>query len=131
VKLHEHITLTVTQLVVAKSVDSSYTIVMNTIVLTMEEATQDLATLIRGMHERRECVVVKDSEGPLAYLTLAFRPDPEEAGDRTCPQGTPQEYSGPRVSYSKRTGLPVVNPRPGQRMVTSEEIYEELRGTFP
>jgi hypothetical protein len=97
--------------------DRGYSIAMNTIVLTIEEAAQDLATLIRRMHQRRESVVVKDGEGPLAYLT--------------CAEGTPEEYSGPRVSYSKRTGLPVVNPRPGQRMVTSEEIYEELRGTFP
>ena len=103
---------------------------MNTIVLTIEEAAQDLATLIRRMHERRESVVVKDGEGPLAYLTLAFRPDPKEVGGQTCAEGSP-ECSGPRVSYSKRTGLPVVNPRSGQRMVTSEEIYEELRGTFP
>jgi hypothetical protein len=111
--------------------DRGYSIAMNTIVLTIEEAAQDLATLIRRMHQRRESVVVKDGEGPLAYLTLAFRPDPAEMGAQTCAEGTPEEYSGPRVSYSKRTGLPVVNPRPGQRMVTSEEIYEELRGTFP
>ena len=104
---------------------------MNTIVLTMDEAAQDLATLIRRMRERREYVVVKDGEGPLAYLTLAFRPDPKEVGAQACVEGTPQEHAGPRVSYSKRTGLPVVNGRPGQRMVTSEEIYEELRGTFP
>ena len=104
---------------------------MNTIILTMEEATQDLATLIRRMRERHEYVVVKDGEGPLAYLTLAFRPDPKEVGTRDCKGGPSQEPSDPRVSYSKRTGLPVVNARPGQRMVTSEEIYEELRGTFP
>jgi hypothetical protein len=104
---------------------------MNTIVLTMEEAVQDLATLIRRMREHRESVVVKDGEGPLAYLTLAFRPDPKDVGVQGCASGTPDEPFGPRVSYSKGTGLPVVNARPGQRMVTSEEIYEELRGTFP
>jgi hypothetical protein len=104
---------------------------MNTIVLTMEEATQDLATLIRRMRERREYVIVKDGEGPLAYLTLAFRPDPKEVSAQDCASSPAQEPSDPRVSYSKRTGLPVVNARPGQRMVTSEEIYEELRGTFP
>lgn len=97
----------------------------------MEEATQDLATLIRRMRERREYVVIKDGEGPLAYLTLAFRPDPKEVSAQDCASGPAQEPSDPRVSYSKRTGLPVVNARPGQRMVTSEEIYEELRGTFP
>jgi hypothetical protein len=100
-------------------------------ILKIEEVPQDLATLIHRMRERRESVVIKDGEGPLAYLTLAFRPDPKEVGLEGCASGTPQEPFGPRVSYSKRTGLPVVNGRPGQRMVTAEEIYEELRGTFP
>ena len=104
---------------------------MNTIVLTLDEAAQDLATLIRRMREQRESVVVRDSEGPLAYLTLAFRPDPNEAAAEAYPEGTDQEGPIPRVSYSKGTGLPVVNGRPGQRIVTSEEIYEELRGSGP
>jgi hypothetical protein len=81
---------------------------MDTIVLTMEEAEQSLAKLIRRMREHREYVVVKDSEGPLAYLTLAVRPD-----DCNCTDST------------------AVNGWPGQRMVTSEEIYEELRSSFP
>jgi hypothetical protein len=55
----------------------------------MEEAAQDLATLIRRMRDRREHVVVKDGEGPLAYLTLAFRPDPKEVDARACAEGTP------------------------------------------
>jgi hypothetical protein len=41
------------------------------------------------------------------------------------------ERTEPRVVYSKLTGLPVVMSRPGQRMVTSKEIYEELRNSFP
>jgi len=97
----------------------------------MEEAAQDLATLIRRMRERREYVVVKDGEGPLAYLTLAFRPDPKEMGVQGCAEGMAQERTGPRVVYSTRTGLPVVTARPGARMVTAEEIYEELRGSGP
>jgi hypothetical protein len=104
---------------------------MNTIVLTIEEAAQDLAALIDRMRERRECIVVRDGEGPLAYLTLAFRPDPKEVGVQGCAEGTPLERTGPRVIYSPRTGLPVVTARPGARMVTAEEIYEELRGSGP
>jgi hypothetical protein len=100
-------------------------------ILKIEDVTQDLATLIRRMRERRESVVIKDDEGPVAYLTLACRPDPKEMSAEDCACGTSQEAFDPHVSYSKGTGLPVVNPRPGQRMVTSEEIYEELRGTFP
>ena len=103
---------------------------MNTIVLTLEEAAQDLAALIRRMRERREYVVVKDGEGPLAYLTLAFRPEPNEVAAQGCAPGT-SERTRPRVIYSPRTGLPVVTARPGARMVTAEEIYEELRGSGP
>src|SRR6266436_687512 len=98
-----------------------------TTILKIEEITQDLATLIQRMRERREAVVIKDDEGPVAYLTLAYRPDLKELSDEDCACSTPEEPFGPRVSYSKGTGLPVVNPSPGQRMVTSEEIYEELR----
>ncbi len=109
---------------------------MNTIVLTMEEAEQSLATLIRRMREHREAVVVRDSEGPLAYLTLALRlrdcEGGENAPDTTDPSAEFQQpYVGPRVSCDKDTGLPVVNGRPGQRFVTSEEIYEELQRDFP
>jgi|KBSSwiStaDraftv2_1062776.scaffolds.fasta_scaffold00120_24 hypothetical protein len=111
--------------------DRDYSIAMNTIVLTIEEAAQDLATLIRRMHERRESVVVKDDEGPLAYLTLAFRPDPAEVGAQGRAVGPPLERTGPREVYSPRTGWPVVTARPGARMVTAEEIYEELRGSGP
>lgn len=39
----------------------------------MEEAEQSLAALIRHMRDHREYVVVKDTKGPLAYLTLAVR----------------------------------------------------------
>jgi|SRR5882724_6028332 len=104
---------------------------MNTIVLTLDEAAQDLATLIRRMRERREDVLVKDSEGPLAFLTLASRPDRKKAVALGCTEGSAQECPNPRVSYSKVTGLPVVNARPGARKITAEEIYEELRGSGP
>jgi hypothetical protein len=83
------------------------------------------------MRERREAVVIKDGEGPLAYLTLAFRPDPQEMGVEGCAGNKPLERTGPRVIYSPRTGLPVVTARPGARMITAEEIYEELRGSGP
>jgi hypothetical protein len=109
---------------------------MNTILMTMEEAEQSLAALIRRMRECREYVVVKDDEGPLAYLTLAFRPDPNETyveyREESKPEGESEpEYNGPRLCYSKYSNAPVVNGRPGHRMVTSEEIYEELRNSFP
>ena len=104
--------------------------------LTMEEAEQSLANLIRQMQQHRNSVVIKDSEGPLAYLTLSLRLRDCEGGvngsDPTDPSAEFQRpYVGPRVSCNKHTGLPVVNGRPGQRFVTREEIYEELRRDFP
>jgi len=109
---------------------------MDTIVLTLDEAEQSLAELVRQMREHRNAVVIKDAEGPLAYLTLAWRVEDfkgdggtSEPADRSAEFQQP--YVGPRVSYNRDIGLPVVNGRPGQRMVTSEEIYEELRRDFP
>ena len=109
---------------------------MNTMMLTMEAAEQSLAQLIRRMREHRESVVIRDAEGPLAYLTLALRREDCKDGTDPAEQTDPsaefqQPGTGPRVSYCKGTGIPVVNGRPGQRFVTSEEIYEELGKTFP
>ena len=109
---------------------------MDTIVLTMEEAEQSLAKLIRQMRQHRNSVVIKDAEGPLAYLTLSLRLRDCEGGENGSDPTDPsaefqQPHVGPRVSYNNDTGLPVVNGRPGQRFVTSEEIYEELGRDFP
>src|SRR5690242_7263540 len=98
---------------------------MGTVILKIEDLPQELAALLRRMRERGECIVVKDDTAPVAYLNLAFRPDikrpdPEEVGVHP--------RTGPEVVYSERTGLPVVTGRLGARMVTSEEIREELGG---
>jgi len=100
-------------------------------ILKIEDVPEDLATLIRRMRELREYVVIKDDEGPLAYLTLAFRRDPKEGGAQGCAEDAPLEHTGPRVIRSPRTGFSVVAARPGARMITAEEIYEELRGSGP
>jgi hypothetical protein len=99
-------------------------------VLTLQELPCDLAALIRRMHERTECIVVKDDKGPVAYLNLAFRPDLRQQSDPDFSDiALPEAH--PRISYDKRTCLPVVNARVGARLVTAEEIYEELREDFP
>ena len=46
---------------------------MDTIVLTLEEAEQSLARLVQRMRDDHLAVVVKEAEGPVAYLTLAWR----------------------------------------------------------
>jgi hypothetical protein len=67
---------------------------------------------------------------PLMQSNLA-RSEEMQSPRATGSDGQPDEEIGPRAVYSKRTGLPVVVAKPGQRMVTSEDIYEELRGSGP
>jgi hypothetical protein len=43
---------------------------------------------------------------------------------------SPAERSGPRVVYDRVTGYPVVKGRPGEPMVTSEEV-KRLLEDFP
>ena len=109
---------------------------MDTIVLTLDEAEQSLAGLVQRMREDHLSIVIKDSEGPLAYLTLAWRlrgsNGSEGAGDSPDPSAQFQQpHVGQRYGVDKRTGCPVVNGSPGQRIVTAEEIYEFLRAEFP
>jgi hypothetical protein len=110
---------------------------MNTIVISIEEAAQDLAAVIRRLRECGNCAVLVDTAGPLAEITPVLQSDAAGTDDGTPSSGTalsdekPPERTEPRVGYSKLTGLPVITARPGERMVTSEEIYEELRGSFP
>ena len=108
---------------------------MDTIVLTLEEAEQSLARLVQRMREDHLAVVVKDAEGPVAYLTLAWRlKDCGGGGGGDVPDPSAefqQPHVGQRYGVDKQTGCSVVNGSPGQRMVTAEEIYEFLRTDFP
>jgi antitoxin (DNA-binding transcriptional repressor) of toxin-antitoxin stability system len=103
---------------------------MATRIIKIEDVPQDLAALIRRMHERGEYVVITDHDGPVAYLNLAFRPDLRGRAPGAPADALP-EPGKPQVSFGKLTSVPGVNARWGQRMVTAEEIYEELRGAFP
>jgi hypothetical protein len=109
---------------------------MNTIVLSLDEAALDLPGVIHRLNKFGGRAMLVGATGPMAEITPIVQPDSTEtdrrppAGSRVSDQKRP-ERTGPRVVYSKLTGLPVVTARPGERMVTSEEIYEELRGSFP
>ena len=94
--------------------------------LKIEELPQELAALFRRMHERDECIVVIDDKGPVAYLNLAFRPDLKQWGNQDF-SDFPIPEPVPRVSCDNK-GRSVVNCGFGKRLVTEEEIYEELRG---
>ncbi len=61
---------------------------------------------------------------PIDIDRLMHPPNTEDLDEEMC------EW-GPRVIISEISGLPIVARRPGQRIVTSEEIYEELRGSGP
>ncbi|MBS0416979.1 MAG: hypothetical protein JSR66_04660 [Proteobacteria bacterium] len=109
---------------------------MTTLVLSIEEADQSLADLVRRMRDNGLAVVIKDDEGPLAYVTLAWRLKDCNGNGHSDEREDPsaefqQPQVGPRYGIDKRTGFPVVNGRVGQRRVTAEEIYEYLRRDFP
>jgi antitoxin (DNA-binding transcriptional repressor) of toxin-antitoxin stability system len=109
---------------------------MNTIDITLDEAALDLAGVVRRLREDGGLVILTDGGLPLAEIIPLTRSNAARAEELQLQGGAesgcqPDEEVGPRAVYSKRTGLPVVVARPGQRMVTSEEIYEELRGSGP
>ena|SRR5882757_9717315 len=109
---------------------------MNTIGITLDEAALDLAGVVRRLREDGGLVILTDGGLPLAEIIPLTRSNIGRAEKLQLRKVTesddqPDEDVGPRAVYSKRTGLPVVVARPGQRMVTSEEIYEELRGSGP
>ena len=109
---------------------------MNTINITLDEAALDLAGVVRRLREEGGLVILTDRGQPLAEImpltrSNLVRTEEMQQASATESDEQPDAEIGPRTVYSKRTGLPVVVARPGQRMVTSEEIYEELRGSGP
>ena len=115
---------------------SSIVLRMNTIDITLDNAALDLAGVVRRLREDGGLVILTDGGLPLAEIipltrSTVARTEESQLLTATESEEQPDEDIGPRAVYSKRTGLPVVVARPGQRMVTSEEIYEELRGSGP
>lgn len=109
---------------------------MNTIDIRLDEAALDLAGVVRRLREDGGRVILTDGGLPLAEIIPLTRSNIARVEDLQLQSATelddqPDEGAGPRTIYSRRTGLPVVVARPGQRRVTSEEIYEELRGSGP
>ena len=106
---------------------------MMTIDIALDEAAQDLAGVIRRLREIGGRVVLKDDGGPVAEITLVVRSNPIGANATQSVNSVESEMQPQESRYvrSEFTGLWVVAGRPGQRMVTSEEIYEELRGSGP
>ena len=110
---------------------------MNTIVVDIHEAARDLAGFIQHLREFGGRIVLTGEGGRLAEITPIAQPNPiataamqQQPSAAELDDEDMQEW-GPRVVISEISGFPVVAGRPGQRMVTSEEIYEELRGSGP
>jgi antitoxin (DNA-binding transcriptional repressor) of toxin-antitoxin stability system len=108
---------------------------VSTIDITLDKAALDLVGVVRRLCEDGGLVILTDGGLPLAEIVPLMQSNfsrTEEMQSRATESDVqPGEEIGPRAVYSKRTGLPVVVAKPGQRMVTSEEIYEELRGSGP
>jgi len=85
--------------------------------LKIEEMPKELAVLLRGMHDCDECIVFLDDKGPVAYLSLAFRPDINKALDKV--------RNGLEGDPGART------PEFGKRMITGEETREMILTGFP
>ena len=110
---------------------------MNTIVIDIHEAARDLAGFIQHLREFGGRIVLTGEGGPLAEITPVAQPNSivtaamqQQPSAAELDDEDMREW-GPRVVISEISGFPVVAGRPGQRMVTSEEIYEELRGSGP
>jgi hypothetical protein len=108
---------------------------MNTIVITLDEAANNLAAAVRRLRECGGRAVLMDEGRQLAEIT-SVESTSSNASENSTTEGAnspevPRERTGPRVVYSRLTGLPVVTARPGARKVTSEEIYEILRSSIP
>jgi hypothetical protein len=97
---------------------------MNTIVISVDEAARDFANVLRSLRERGDRVVLVDGGETIAEITATRTADNSTAVES-------EERKGPRVVYDEVTGFPLVTARPGRRKITSEEIYAELRNTFP
>ena len=114
---------------------SRIVLLMKTIDITLDQAARDLAGVIRRLREIGGCVVLMDDGGPVAEITLVAQSKAASADETQSIRAAKSdeesdEWTGPREVRSD-TGLWVVARKPGQRIVTSEEIYEELRGSGP
>jgi hypothetical protein len=107
---------------------------MNTIVIDIDHLVHGFTDTIHRLRGGWERAVLTSSGVVLAEISLFSEPvslSEFKFSQETPSRTAPEEPSSTRVAYSKLTGLPVVLSRPGQSKVTSEEIYELLRSSFP
>jgi len=98
---------------------------MNTILIDVEEAAKDLHAIASGLRSSRTRAFLMYGDRVLAELSPFPRPDEDDVE----PPPVPAPEGWQRVVESPLTGLPVVMAKPGERKITSEEIYEIWRGS--
>jgi hypothetical protein len=102
----------------------SYDFAMNTIVINVEDAGKDLEGVLYRLRSRGARALLMSHDVVVAELSPF--PKPEENEESEAQPATPEGWQ--RVVRSPITGRSVVAARPGERMITSEEIYELIRG---
>jgi hypothetical protein len=97
---------------------------MNTIVINVEDAGKDLEGVLYRLRSRGARALLMSHDVVVAELSPF--PKPEENEESEAQPVTPEGWQ--RVVRCPITGHSYVAARPGERMITSEEIYELLRG---
>ena len=98
---------------------------MNTIVINVEDAGKDLEGALYRLRSRGARALLMSHDVVVAELSPFPKPEENEESEAQ-PDVTPEGWQ--RVVRSPLTGYPVVAARPGERKITSEEIYELIRG---
>ena len=97
---------------------------MNTIVINVEEVGKDLEGVLSRLRSKgaRALLMCRD----VVVAELSPYPKPEENEESEVQPVTPEGWQ--RVVRCPLTGRSYVAARPGERMITSEEVYELIRG---
>jgi hypothetical protein len=106
--------------------DPTGAIIMKTIILSLEEAALDLASVVRSLLVSGDRAVLTDAGKHLVEIV------PINSGNAPETPEIPSPRTGPRVVCDEITGYPVVTARPGARKITSEDVRRMLEGcSFP
>ncbi len=97
---------------------------MKTIELDLKRVAANLEEVVDGLRTDRAYALLKSGGTVVAELMPLNRDEVPRCRAHEI------EWVGPRVVPSEISGHSVVAARPGVRKVTSEEIYEMLRGAY-
>ena len=98
---------------------------MNTIVIKVEDAGKDLEAVLSRLRSKGARALLMCRDVVVAELCPYPKPEENEVSEAQ-PVVTPEGWQ--RVVRCPLTGRSYVAARPGERMITSEEVYELIRG---